>query len=42
MDKHQYFAPETEIIEIKTEGNFLVYNDSFGEDDDDIFGDGNN
>ena len=37
MDKHHYFAPETEIVEIRTEGNFLVYGQSFDENDDDIF-----
>ena len=39
MDKRRYFPPEAEALEFWTEVNFLISNQSFQEEDDDIFGD---
>ena len=41
MRKSKYSAPEAEVFMVRTEENFLIYNQDFNEDDDDIFGDGN-
>ena len=41
MRKSTYSAPEAEVLIIRMEENFLVYNIPFEEDEDDIFGDGN-
>lgn len=42
MKKEEYCPPEAEIILVRTEERFMtLYNDPFEEDDDDIFGDGN-
>ena len=42
MRKAMYSAPEAEVIMVRMEENFLIYNQEFNEDDDDIFGDENN
>ena len=40
MDRQRYFPPMTEVTEYWTELNFLISNEPFKEEDDDIFGDG--
>ena len=41
MKRSAYFPPEAEVLLVRMEENFLIYNHEFNEDDDDIFGDGN-
>ena len=41
MEKYRYCPPETEVILVRMDRNFLIYNQDFNEEDDDIFGDGN-
>ena len=39
--KKQYEEPTAEVLIVRMEQQFLISNQEFQEDDDDIFGDGN-
>ena len=41
MRKTTYSAPEAEVLIFKMDENFLIYNNDFKENEDDIFGDEN-